>query len=201
MSSKRQLVTVAPREIKDLVFRCCKVSLIDAGTAAKIAGNIVHSEIFYGGAVNWFCGVPQSQQAAQTGIQTWTASLPRMPKAQSVVVIRLEDKVPMFAVALEAYELACRGTLCANYFELDESSNTIKMTRPGQGTLTELRFSAIPDSASSVALQGLGDWYAEKKQNAFVQGLNVEPIAFEKLTNMASGYLVSESLVDAATLP
>ena len=61
-------VTVAPREIHDLVYRVSRIAGCDPGTAERIAENVTFAEIHHGAAVRAFCEALGSRRPAYIGV-------------------------------------------------------------------------------------------------------------------------------------
>lgn len=172
-------VTVAPREISDLVYRVSRCAGCSSGTADLIAANVRFGEVFYGGAIEVFLTAVRND-ALGPFIDAPDAVLTAEVDGAATVVFGAP--VPLTAIAATIWQSALRGW----------AATGIDHGAVGAETLFEsLAFTQLVPSGCREAVVA-----AERTRS--VDGVQVSAEAFAKLYDDAKAFLVSEAVLDAA---
>lgn len=177
-----KVVTVAPREIHDLVYRCSRVAGCDAGTAHRIAENITFGEIHYGRAVQAFTaalddgGLPRSMVATAPDA---VAAAEVEARTIGTATARFDPPVPFAAIAAAIWHAGSRGAIL---FALDPDTtgaSAVAAVRLGVG-MSDAATSAIP----------------ARTRDAHRDGVVLDRSFLSQLDQAAAGYLVAETTLD-----
>lgn len=178
-------VTVAPREIHDLVYRASSVAGCDAGTAERIADNVTFAEIHHGAAVRAFCAALETETL---GASAWVtapdvlAAAELAARSAGIASVTFEPPVPLAAIA---------GTLQQS---LERGVTHVGAGTGGRGasvvSTIDLR---LADESAAAARLALTD---DARADAYRNGIAVERAWFSKLEAAAADYLVAESILD-----
>lgn len=187
-------VTVAPREIHDLVYRASSVAGCDAGMAERIADNVTFAEIHHGAAVRAFCAALETQTL---GASAWVTAPDVLAAAElaarsvGIASVMFEPPVPLAAIAGTLQQSLERGV---THVGADTGARYDTGDRGDRGasvvSTIDLR---LADESATAARQALID---DARANAYRNGIAVEQAWFSKLEAAAADYLVAESILD-----
>ena len=178
-------VTVAPREIHDLVYRASCVAGCEAGMAERIAHNVTFAEIHHGAAVRAFC---EALEADVLSTSAWVTAPDALAAAElaarngGISSATFGPGVPLAAIAGTLQQSLERG-VAPTRIDADARGDT------AVGTI-ELRL--IDDQAVSARRALIADAH----NGAYRYGIAVERIWFSRLEAAAATYLVAESTLD-----
>ncbi|MDE0606253.1 MAG: hypothetical protein OXH78_03750 [Acidimicrobiaceae bacterium] len=190
MSVHSAPVTIlAPRELRDLVYRCCRVEGIDPGTADRFADNLLHAQIHRGASVETFLSILASSTSSTHDLARVVAAADRVELAEATArsegaaTATFDSAVPLSALSLSLWRAA----------ERDIASIGISVTAPGDQHVesVELVSEALDQTARASAQQ--------RNLTAHQQGLSVATSAFVQLESHAASFLVAEMKLDAVT--
>lgn len=178
-------VTVAPREIHDLVYRASSVAGCDAGMAERIADNVTFAEIHHGAAVRAFCAALETETL---GASAWATAPDVLAAAElaarsvGIASVTFEPPVPLAAIAGTLQQSLERGVIhvgADTSARGDRAVSTIDMR--------------LADESAAAARQAVID---DARADAYRNGIAVERAWFSKLEAAAADYLVAESILD-----
>lgn len=188
MSVHSAPVTIlAPRELKDLVYRCCRVEGIDSGAAERFADNLLHAQIHRGESVETFLSILASSSSSTNDLTRVVTAADRVELAEAtarsegVATATFDSAVPLLALSLSLWHAAQRGI----------SSMGVSVTAPGDQHVEsiELVTGALDQTTRTSAQQ--------RYSTAHRQGLSVATSAFVQLESHAASFLVAETKLDA----
>ncbi len=184
-------VTVAPREIHDLVYRASSVAGCDAGTAERIADNVTFAEIHHGAAVRAFCAALETETL---GTSAWVtapdvlAAAELAARSTGIASVTFDPPVPLAAIAGTLQQSLERGV---THVGADSGARYDTGGRGDRAVSTiDLR---LADESAAAARQALID---DARADAYRNGIAVEQAWFSKLEAAAADYLVAESILD-----
>ncbi len=175
-----ETVTVAPREIHDLVYRVSRVAGCDPGTAERIAENVTFAEIHHGAAVPAFC---EALDAADLALSEWVTALDVLLAAEvearstGRATAEFASEVPLAAIAGTLHHCMERGMAPINLQgepRGDEAVSVVTLMVAAAGT--EASIARITD--------------------AHRHGVRIDRQAFNQLEVAAAKFLVSETTLD-----
>jgi len=177
---------LAPRELKDLVYRCCRVGGIDPGTADRFADNLLHAQIHRGKAVETFLAILASSTSSTDELARVVAAADRVELAEAttrsvgVATATFDSAVPLLALSLSLWHAAERGI----------ASIGISNTAPGDQHVESIELVAetLDQTARASAQQ--------RHSTAHQQGLSVTTSDFAQLESQAASFLVAEMKLD-----
>lgn len=177
---------LAPRELKDLVYRCCRVQGVDPGNADRFADNVVHSEIHRGASVGMFLWLLAGSSSI-TELVRWTTAADQVELAEvaahreGVATASFTSKVPLLTLSGSLWQAAERGV----------ASVGVLATAPSDLEFMSIGFVVRElDEAERIAAH-------TRYLAAHQRGLVVATSALEALESRATGFLVAESTLDA----
>ena len=178
-------VTVAPREIHDLVYRASRVAGCDPGTAERTAENVTFAEIHHGAAVRAFC---EALEAGDLPMSAWVTA-PDTLLASEVAArngytasVAFDPGVPLAAIA---------GTLRQS-LERGVAAVGIDGRVRGDTALGVVEMHSVNGEAVAASRARLAD----ASDSAHRRGVGVDRIWFSRLEAAAAGFLVSEAALD-----
>ena len=187
---------VAPREIVDIVYRSSRVTGADSGMASMI-----------GRASCFSCGQLGSQLRNVVGALSRGATPPFgfgvIVGLEAAVsqggpdVCRLEGPMTVADLAQPAFAAASRGTVVDMICGDGDIHSPDSWLSAGRAELEVIELRAQPGTID----QGLISRVIERHQSALARGIAVPREVWDQLTVLAAGYLVSESVIDAAEAP
>lgn len=187
MSVDRHGVTIlAPRELKDLVYRCCRVQGVDPGNADRFADNLLHAQIHRGASVEVFLSVLASLSSSRGELTRVTNAADGVEVAEAtarsegVATANFDPAVPLMALSHTLWQAAERGT----------ASIGISATAPGDQEVRRIEF------ARTELDQAAKDSAHERHLAAHRVGLELATSAFAQLESYAAQFLVAEATLD-----
>ena len=178
-------VTVAPREIHDLVYRASCVAGCEAGMAERIAHNVTFAEIHHGAAVRAFCAALEADALSTSAWVTAPDALAATEFAArngGIASAAFEPPVPLAAIA---------GTIQQS-LERCVAPARIDADARGDSAVGTIALCLIDDEAAS-ARRAL---IAGARDDAYRYGIDVAQTWFSRLDAAAATYLVAESTLD-----
>ncbi len=190
MSNDGDSVTIiAPRELRDLVYRCCRVQGVDPGTADRFADNLLHAQIHRGAAVETFLSVLTSSTSSADDLTRVTTAADRIAlaevaaRSEGVATATFDSAVPLTAMSHSLWHAAERGV----------ASIGISATAPGDQQVKSIEF--VTEALDPVARTSARQRYS----TAHRQGLPIAASAFVELESRAAQFLVAERTLDTIT--
>lgn len=183
------MIPVAPRELRDLAYRCSRVAGVDPGAAHRLASNITFAEVHYGRAVEALARVVEAGD--HESLQLFSAAADAVERAEvelgqdGTSVARFERPVPFAAVAESVWEAANRGRVAA-----DLPSDIV-----GSTSCVEIRLVGGPQSESG-GVQSTKDAFVERHKAGCRNGLSISRTLLDVLETGASLFLVEEAVLD-----
>ena len=186
----RPSTRLAPREIFDLVYRCCRVADIDAGNAERCGRNVTHAELHRQRGVEAFVHAASAGTSALTGF----ALAPTMVDAAIVDAAMAEsasttavftEPIALAAVSEALWQAALRGRVATT---VDDTSSAVDMVES-----IEFEASEVTDDRRSAA--------AERDRRAMQDGVLVDTHLLNELAAKAATFLIAEHIIDAADEP
>ena len=190
MSEGPGAVTIlAPRELRDFVYRCCRVQGVDPGTADRFADNLLHAQIHRGASVETFLSVLVSSSSSADDLTRVTTAADSVELAEAtariegVATATFDCAVPLMALSHSLWHAATRGI----------ASIGISPTAPADQHVESIEFvtEALNQAARTSARQ--------RHLTAHQQGLPVATSSFVQLESRAAPFLVDEVTLDAIT--
>ena len=178
-------VTVAPREIHDLVYRASRVVGCDPGTAERIADNVTFAQIHHGAAVRAFC---EALEAGDLPLSVWVTAPDAVlaaevaARAGGIASARFDPGVPMAAIVGTLRQSLERGVAAVGIDGRGRGDTTV-------GVVEMHRGSGEAVAASRARL-------ADARNNAQRLGVGVDRIWFSRLEAAAARFLVAEAALD-----
>ena len=190
MSEGPGAVTIlAPRELRDFVYRCCRVQGVDPGTADRFADNLLHAQIHRGASVETFLSVLVSSSSSADDLTRVTTAADSVELAEAtariegVATATFDSAVPLMALSHSLWHAATRGI----------ASIGISPTAPADQHVESIEFvtEALNQAARTSAQQ--------RHLTAHQLGLPVATSSFVQLESRAAPFLVDELTLDAIT--
>lgn len=190
MSKGQDPVTIlAPRELRDLVYRCCRVEGVDPANADRFADNLLHAQIHRGAGVEVFLSVLGSSGSSKDDLAPLTTAADSIEVAEAtarsegVATATYDSAVPLMALSHSLWHAAERGT----------AGIGISATAPGDQEVDNIDFvtEKLDQAARTSAHQ--------RHLTAHRKGLAVATSSFAQLESRAARFLVSEATLDAIT--
>ena len=182
------IVTVAPREIHDLVYRSSRAAGCAAGVAKRMAENITFAEIHHGAAVEMFvlslaAGNLSASALANAPDALAAAEVEITARTDGETIVTFDPPVPLAGVAASIRNARKRGI---HALDLDVYTS-------GAATIAALRLSTHHlvepvDSADSAI--------RTRTEHAFRNGVALERVWLDRLDLAAAEFLVAESALD-----
>lgn len=190
MSEGRGSVTIlAPRELRDIVYRCCRVQRVDPGTADRFADNLLHAQIHRGAAIEPFLDLLASSSSSADDLPEVATAADSVELAEAtartdgVATATFDSAVPLMALSHSLWHAAERGI----------ASIGISPTAPGDQHVKSIEFVAeVLDQTARTSAQ-------QRHLLAHQQGLPVATSSFVQLESHAAPFLVAEVTLDAIT--
>lgn len=182
----RALIPVAPREIRDLVYRSSRIAGCDAGTAERMAENVTFAEICHGASVSAYC---EALTAGDLAGSAWPTAPDKVLAAELAWraagegTAAFDPEVPLAAIAATLWQATSRGALPAGF---DSRAS-------GDDSVRAVRFREADETAVAAARKRVVDAH----QNAHRRGVKVDRNCFNRLEAAAAGFLVSEKVLDS----
>ena len=200
MSEGPGAVTIlAPRELRDFVYRCCRVQGVDPGTADRFADNLLHAQIHRGASVETFLSVLVSSSSSADDLTRVTTAADSVELAEAtariegVATATFDCAVPLMALSHSLWHAATRGV----------ASIGISPTAPADQHVESIEFvTQILDTEAldPVALDPVARAAAQQRHlTAHQLGLPVATSSFVQLESRAAPFLVDELTLDAIT--
>ena len=195
MSEGPGAVTIlAPRELRDSVYRCCRVQGVDPGAADRFADNLLHAQIHRGASVETFLSVLVSSSSSAADLTRVTTAADSVELAEAtariegVATATFDSAVPLMALSHSLWHAATRGI----------ASIGISPTAPGDQHVESIEF--VTQILDAEALDPVARAAAQQRHlTAHQQGLPVATSSFVQLESHAAPYLVAEVTLDAIT--
>ena len=178
-------VTVAPREIHDLIYRASRVAGCDPGTAERIADNVTFAQIHHGTAVRAFCralddvDLPRSAWATAPDALLAAEVAARTGGTASAV---FDPGVPLAAIAGTLHQSLERGVAHIG----------INGQARGDTTVDVVEMHRVDDESAAASRERMADAH----NNAHRLGVVVDRNWFGRLEAAAAGFLVAEATLD-----
>ena len=181
---------IAPRELRDLVYRCCRVQGVDPGTADRFGDNLLHAQIHRGAAVEAFLDVlapsTSSVDSSSGAVNRVVTAADRIAlaevtaRSEGAATATFDSAVPLMALSQTLWHAAERGV----------ASIGISATAPGDQQVESIELAAeeLETEARTSARQ--------RYLTAHQQGLPVATSAFLELESHAALFLVAERTLD-----
>jgi len=189
------LIEVAPREVHDMVYECCRVLGLGGGVAGDVAKSVTSIEIGFGQGLAAFdqevSRLPEQGASLLASPfvlapDQWRAGELRLAGGETGVV-RFDPPTPLAALGSVLRESLERGIGCAALVIGDGDT-----TLTGIDRLEEVELEADnPD-------RSMPDRWRQRETDAMRQGLKLPRDLVVRTKKLAAGYLVSEAAVDAA---
>ena len=205
MSEGPGAVTIlAPRELRDFVYRCCRVQGVDPGTADRFADNLLHAQIHRGASVETFLSVLVSSSSSADDLTRVTTAADSVELAEAtariegVATATFDCAVPLMALSHSLWHAATRGV----------TSIGISPTAPADQHVESIEFvtqildpvALDPVALDPVALDPVARAAAQQRHlTAHQLGLPVATSSFVQLESRAAPFLVDELTLDAIT--
>ena len=225
MSEGPGAVTIlAPRELRDFVYRCCRVQGVDPGTADRFADNLLHAQIHRGASVETFLSVLVSSSSSADDLTRVTTAADSVELAEAtariegVATATFDSAVPLMALSHSLWHAATRGV----------ASIGISPTAPGDQHVESIEFvtqildtealdpvaldpvaldpvaldpvALDPVALDPVALDPVARASAQQRHlSAHHLGLPVATSSLVQLESRAARFLVDELTLDAIT--
>ncbi len=195
MSEGPGAVTIlAPRELRDFVYRCCRVQGVDPGTADRFADNLLHAQIHRGASVETFLSVLVSSSSSADDLTRVTTAADSVELAEAtariegVATATFDCAVPLMALSHSLWHTATRGI----------ASIGISATAPADQHVESIEF--VTQILDTEALDPVAGAAAQQRHLAAHQlGLPVATSSFVQLESRAAPFLVDEVTLDAIT--
>lgn len=176
-------VVVAPREIKDLVDRCCRVSGCTAGSAQRLALNVLHGEIHHGDAISTFlaalaAGPSEVGRLARAYEQVELAEV--AARSQGAASAAFDRPVPLAAISQAVADARTRGVESASVAATMSAGTEIDAIEFVTATLGV----ASPEATA-------------RSSAAHRDGLTIPEDALRRLEAGARPFLVAEETLDS----
>lgn len=177
---------IAPRELRDLVYRCCRVQGVDPGTADRFGDNLLHAQIHRGAAVEPFLHVLASSTSSSGDLTRVVTAADSIALAEltarsvGVATATFDSAVPLMALSHSLWHAAERGV----------ASVGVSATTPGDQRVSSIKF--VAGELDPVARDSARQRYL----TAHRQGLPVATSAFVELESRAAQFLVAERTLD-----
>ena len=195
MSNDSDPVTIiAPRELRDLVYRCCRVQGVDPGTADRFSDNLLHAEIHRGATIETFFSVLASSTSSVDDLTRVTTAADSIElaevtaRSEGVAAATFDSAVPLMALSHSLWHAAERGI----------ASIGISPTAPADQHVESIEF--VTQILDTEALDPVARAAAQQRHlTAHQQGLPVATSSFVQLESHAAPFLVDELTLDAIT--
>ena len=190
------LIELAPREVHDLVYECCRVLGLDGGVAGDVARSVTTIEICFGQGLAAFD--QEVSRLGQQGGSLLASPFVRAPDQWRAGELRLVSGQTGAVHFEPATPLAALGSVLNESLERGVGWATLGV---GGGEATDL--TGI-DRLEEVELDILGpdhsvpDRWRRRRTDALRHGLKLPQDLIGRLTRLAATFLVSEAAVDAA---
>jgi len=174
-------VALAPREVADLVYRCCRVAGVDAGAALRCAENVTHSEIHRGGGVESFLDAVAEHADS---VRTFALAPDAVEVSEATrEPVTFAQPVALGALSASLWQAGLRGYTTVDLDDASVATQTISQLEFADG---EIEGSRRAESS-------------ERERAALSHGLPLDGAHVQLLYTAASGFLVAERVVDEAT--
>ena len=179
--------TIAPRELRDLVYRCCRVRGIDAANADRFAENLVHAEVTRGAALCGFIRILDPSPSSSDELARLAGAADIIEVAETAIqhhsaaTATFETAVPLLALSHSLQQAAHRGTISVNISPSTDANQEVGYIEFVRGTL---------DYRTQTDVQ-------QHHLRAYQQGLTVASFAFLQLERYAAAFRVAEATLDA----
>ena len=178
-------VTVAPREIHDLVYRASRTAGCDPGTAERIAENVTFAEIHYGAAVRALC---ETLEAADLPTSAWATAPDALLSAEiaarsnGTASATFDPPAPLASIAASLQQSLERGV----------ASTGIDGRASGATTVGAVQLHFVGPQAGAAS----GAPIDGARSDAHRIGIGVDQPWFSRLEVAAAGFLVAEATLD-----
>ena len=176
---------VAPREVVDLVYRATRVRGCDSSAANRVAGEVAFCETHHGGGLAaWAALVDDApERLAESVLSSYQIDLVAvLARTEGASRTDWNPPIPFALVAGSVRSCALRG--------LRWSAAPVEPT--GTDPVSTIELSAAERSDSG------DDWFAERSRSALAEGLLVDRALWSRLDQEATGFLLSEAVLDAS---
>lgn len=178
-------VTVAPREIHDLVYRASRIAGCDPGTAERIAENVTFAEIHYGAAVRALC---EALEAADLPTSAWATAPDALLAAEitarsnGTASATFDPPVPLASIAASLQQSLERGVAPAG----------IDSRASGAMTVGVVELHSVDPQAGAASRLRID----EARSDAHRLGIVTDQPWFSRLETASAGFLVAEATLD-----
>jgi len=177
-------VTVAPREVVDLVHRASRGHGCNADLADRLAAEIAFCEVHHGGGLAAWAGLIDAgsgrlADAARSSLRLAAAEV--VARSAGAATIDFDPPLPLAVIARSLRDLERRGVRCA----------------PATGGLTGTDLVARLDLADGGPATARTSRSDDRMQAALRGGLVVDRTLWQRVSDAADGFLVSEAILDA----
>ena len=176
MASKE--ISVAPREIHDLIQRASRVKGCEASVAERIASKITFCEVNYGGGINGWLQLVDDDEHCLTQTFKSVQVLDSLPSKDSLD-FSWNPSIPFAFIAQSLDALQAYGFTWESSPEAPAGDMQIECI-----CLNKLNFEKTAST--------------NKTNKAFSEGLQVDNDEWENLGGIASRFLLSEKILDDA---
>ncbi len=176
---------VAPREVVDLVYRATRVRGCDSSAANRVATEVAFCETHHGGGLAaWAALVDDAPgRLAESVLSSYQIDLVAvLARTEGFSRTDWNPPIPFALVAASVRSCALRG--------LRWSAAPVEPT--GTDPVSTIELSAVERSDSG------DDWFAERSRSALAEGLLVDRALWSRLDQEATGFLLSEAVLDAS---
>mgnify|MGYP001824557232 CR=1 FL=1 len=189
------MLTVAPREVADLVYRAARVTGVASGAARQIARAALFSEIQLTGALEPVVDRLVGGHAPALGV----VPLARLEAIghEAGPEIGLAEPVTVADLAEPAWRAAMRGFLVSFECGDGEVRPMSEWLRVGRAGLVVVAMSGAAGSVDAELVRRV----EQREAAAHRLGLDVDPTTWSALVGVAAGYLIPEATLDAAEAP
>lgn len=180
-------LTVAPREIRDLVYRASRVAGCDTGAAERIARHVAFAEMHHGAAVQAFCSALETGALATS---PWVSGPDAVSAAEiearrcGSASLTFEPAAPLASIAATLMQCSERGVVA------DAAGADANAHGGTEVAAVEMRL------AGQAAVSARQARLAKARDAAHRHGIAVERDWFGRLEAAAAAYLVAESTLD-----
>ena len=176
---------VAPREIVDLVYRASRVRGGDSSAANRVAAEVAFCETHHGGGLAaWAALVDDAPgHLAESVLSSYQIDLvAALARTEGASRPDWNPPIPFALVAGSVRSCALRGRRWP----------AAPVEPTGTDPVSTIELSAAERSDSG------DDWFAERSRSALAEGLLVDRALWSRLDQEATGFLLSEAVLDAS---
>jgi hypothetical protein len=182
------MVDVAPREIRDYVYRATRPTGVDHGVADAIARAAVFAHIQLDSHLANVLDALERAETPMLGLEYVAAAV-----GASDQTVAAPDGLVVADLALFAWEACKRGTQVHLTCPDGERRSPNEWLSVGRAQLAVSKLDVVIEQPNRSGLARV----ETRRQHAFEVGARIDQGAWSRLVALAAGYLVSESDIDA----